>query len=197
MMSAVLLVMGLAACGGSNTYPFKEISELYTEYENMPKNNGQYNEQHVNQMVEFIKKVESWCMNAKGEKIKAEVDSDLGMELVNPYGMINFVHPSGTYNEKVNIGIYFDIKIKDIDVVNENRQYMAVVENDEGEVVIADDIIWRNGDEKVYFGEKKVKDGDTVKGSVYFEIRSPIAESFKNASKIVIRRHDDRIRMGN
>lgn len=184
--------MLLVSCGDGATiepYPFKTISELYAEY-----NEVRSTDQNGELYKDFTEKRKSYCEQLNGKSIHATIEEGLGYELVSPVGTFENCDLSGMSYEKTEFTIVFDLKVNDSEAAAQKYGFklMAAFYDDEDHLLYASSVGTQD-----YFNQEKKKTsfnvGDAVKMETTFRIKFKGAPYFKEVSKVIIKEKDNHL----
>ena len=184
--------MSLVSCGNGATiepYPFKTVSELYSEY-----NEVRSTDQNGELYKEFTEKRKAYCEQLNGKSIHATIEDSLGYELASPIGTFENCGLSGMSYEKTEFTITFDLKVNDAEVAAQKYGFrlMAAFYDDEDRLLYASSVGTQD-----YFDEEKKKTtfnvGDAVRMETTFRIKFKGAPYFSDVSKVIIKEKDDQL----
>ena len=128
MMAVVLLVAGMTACGGKDTYPFKDMADLYAELYQVYKSDPNVFD-NKDKMESYEQKRKDLCKGLYGKSIEASVAEGLGIVLESDGAEIG---EGEIHGDNIHIPMNFDLKITDTNVALENvENLMAILYDDE------------------------------------------------------------------
>ena len=139
MMAGALLVVGLAACGGYDQHPFKDISEVYLNAAQEVIDNPSIAEDE-DWGKNLEEKKNSLAKDLYGKTILTEISDGLGFEVVSNEGNIGEGDING---DNLHIPINIDLKVTDPALAKENILYddflhlIAYFYDEEGTAVYA------------------------------------------------------------
>lgn len=196
MMAAALLVVGLAACGGYDKHPFKDISEVFLNAAQEVKDNPSIVEDE-DYGKNLEDKMNSLAKDLYGKTILTEISEGLGLEVVSNEGRIG---EGEIHGDNLHIPINIDLKSIDSSAAYENfNELKAYFYDDEGVAVYYESL---GMVQQLKAGQEveepdtmslasAVKVGNILHQGIHIRIEFSEIQPFVNISKIVIEKYDE------